>query len=110
MSIQVVERLQNSVHGHAAHTYGAFYSNTVGGIVTDPGLMFIPIDDHFVHKGHGVYETIVLKEGCLYQLQERLERLKDSASIVGLALPYSETAIARVILDTAAASRKLNGA
>eukprot|EP01052_Picozoa_sp_SAG31_P023088 SAG31_NODE_1875_length_7019_cov_39.090896_4_plen_176_part_00 len=32
----------------------AMYSSVLGGIVLDPALMMIPIDDHMVHRGHSV--------------------------------------------------------
>ena len=38
--------------------YGAMYSSWYGGIVTKPELMVIPIDDHMVHRGDGVFEAI----------------------------------------------------
>lgn len=98
-----------AVDSARADEYAAFYSSTYGGITTNPGLMFIPIDDHFVHKGHGTYEHVFLKDGHLYMLDQRIERLKQSAEVMGLSLPYSEPALKRLILDTAAASRKKNG-
>ena len=38
--------------------YAAFYSSQLGGIVTDPALMVIPFDDHMVHRGHGIFDTL----------------------------------------------------
>lgn len=32
--------------------FRSFYSSLAGGIVTDPALMILPIDDHMVHRGH----------------------------------------------------------
>ena len=44
-------------------TYSAFYSSQLGGIVTDPGLMIIPFDDHMVHRGHGIFDTAGIVNG-----------------------------------------------
>lgn len=35
-----------------SHDFRSFYSSLAGGIVTDPALMILPIDDHMVHRGH----------------------------------------------------------
>lgn len=190
--LQVIERLYNAKHENSETHYGAFYSSELGGITTDPALMLIHMDDHMVHRGHGVFDTALITDGFVYQvgltdpamsnfrlhagfqgagavpggaweanrhaawgsstppvvrlLQHRsppsahqhtpsldkrhgmahhaeclvwnppsqlprhLERLKRSAEAAGLALPRSDEAIMRIILDTAAASKKLNGA
>jgi len=39
------------------------YSSVVGGIVLDPSMMVIPIDDHMVHRGHGVFDTSTISDG-----------------------------------------------
>ncbi len=38
--------------------FWAFYSSQLGGIVTDPALMVLPFDDHMVHRGHGVFDSL----------------------------------------------------
>jgi hypothetical protein len=53
VDLQVLQRLQNAVHPVAAEHFGAFYSSELGGIVTDPALMLVHMDDHMVHRGHG---------------------------------------------------------
>lgn len=39
------------------------YSSVFGGITLDPAMMVIPIDDHMVHRGHGVFDTAMLLDG-----------------------------------------------
>jgi 4-amino-4-deoxychorismate lyase len=107
---QVIDRLYNARHKKAADTFGAFYSSELGGIVTDDSLMFIHIDDHMVHRGHGVFEACALVDGHVYELPKHLERLKRSAEAAGIPPPPSDAAVLRIILDTAAASKKLTGA
>jgi len=36
----------------------AFYEHRVGMICTDPRLMVMPWDDHLVHRGDGIFETM----------------------------------------------------
>ena len=43
--------------------YPAMYSSVFGGIVLDSAMMVIPIDDHMVHRGHGVFDTAIILNG-----------------------------------------------
>ncbi|CAA6665778.1 unnamed protein product [Spirodela intermedia] len=43
--------------------YPAMYSSFFGGITLEPALMVIPIDDHMVHRGHGVFDTALIMNG-----------------------------------------------
>src|ERR1035437_7237347 len=59
--------------------YYAMYSSGFGGIVTDPLLMLLPMDDHLVHRGDGIFEAFKVVDGALYNFQVHLDRLHDSA-------------------------------
>ncbi|RZC06421.1 D-amino-acid transaminase, chloroplastic isoform D [Glycine soja] len=52
----------------------AMYSSIFGGITTDPAAMVIPMDDHMVHRGHGVFDTTAIIDGYLYELDQHLDR------------------------------------
>lgn len=78
----------------------AFYSSVTGGITTEPLLMQVPIDDHLVHRGDGVFETIKCVEGRIFCLNEHLDRLFYSAQRINLAAPASRDTIRARILDT----------
>lgn len=106
---QVWHRMSKAVHGVAAEEYGAFYSSVLGGITSNPALMCVPVDDAMVHRGYGVCEAVRLVDGYLYQLPQHVERLRDSAGRAGFASPFSDIALMRIILDTAAASKRPNG-
>ena len=69
--------------------YAAMYSSGVGAYVTDPALMVIPIDDHMVHRGDGVFEAVRLTERGFFLMKEHLARLARSADWIGLKLPHS---------------------
>ena len=80
-------RLRESVHAKAANFY-AMYSSVLGGIVTDPALMVLPLDDHMVHRGHAVFDTATLTHGMLYQLDPHLDRLIKSADGARIPPPF----------------------
>lgn len=101
---EVIEALYASVHPTAGMHYHAFFSSELGGIITDPALMFVHIDDHMLHRGHAVFDTCKLVEGHLYQLEDHLNRLLASAEKAGVPPPQSVDQMYRTILETAAAS------
>lgn len=42
--------------------FHAMYSSIFGGITTDPAAMVIPMDDHMVHRGHGLFDTTAIMD------------------------------------------------
>lgn len=92
----------------AQRTYLAMYSTWWGGIVTDPALMMVPVDDHLVHRGDGVFEAIKVVDGKAFLLQEHLERLASSADHIGIALPMTLEKIKEVIFKTTIATGARN--
>jgi len=82
----------------------AFYSSLLGGIVTDPALMFVPADDHLVHRGDGVFETIRAVEGALYAMGPHLERVRTSAAAIGLRVPMDAEAVVAALVATVRAA------
>src|SRR6185312_2860212 len=107
-SEKALARLRDSVHVKADNFY-AMYSSVLGGIVTDPALMVLPLDDHMVHRGHAVFDTATLTYGMLYQLDPHLDRLIKSADGARIALPFSRAQLRQIILEAAAASRQREG-
>ncbi|MBE8222159.1 MAG: peptidase [Bdellovibrionales bacterium] len=77
----------------------SFFSSLIGGITTDQSLMNIPIDDHLVQRGDGVFEAMRVINKKAYHLTEHLLRLSFSASQIGLDLKYSLTEIENIIQD-----------
>lgn len=59
---KVVERLKLAREGQE---FSAMYSSVVGGITTDPAAMVLPLDDHMVHRGHGVFDTATIINGSV---------------------------------------------
>lgn len=89
--------------------YYAMYSSLYDGIVTDPALMLLPLDDHMVHRGDGVFEALKLVDGRLYNLQAHLERLAQSAQAIALSLPQPLDVIRDLAVETARAGERRNG-
>ena len=79
--------------------YYAMYSSEWDAIVTDASCMRVPVDDHLVHRGDGVFETLLCEEGALYNLGAHLERLQRSAAFIGMELPLDLERIAEVAVD-----------
>ena len=80
--------------------YLAMYSSLLGGVVTHPFLMTIPLDDHMVHRGDGIFEAFKCVNGNIYNLSGHLERLERSARAVYLQLPATPERIADLVADT----------
>jgi len=90
--------------------YKIFYSSYFNGFVRDPALMNIPLDDHMVIRGHGVFDTCTLINGKAYRLDTHLQRFESSAQVARIPIPYeSMDDIRKVILDAFAASGERNG-
>ncbi|HEX7673794.1 MAG TPA: aminotransferase class IV [Bdellovibrio sp.] len=90
----------------AQESYYAMYSTWWGGIIQNPSLMMVPIDDHIVHRGDGVFEAIKVIEGKVFLLDEHLARLAQSAELIGLPLPMNIQEMRKTILETMAATQK----
>lgn len=60
---QLLAKLNEKWSSVKKQPYPAMYSSIFGGIILDPAMMVIPIDDHMVHRGHGVFDTAVLLDG-----------------------------------------------
>lgn len=89
----------------AQKSYFAFYSSVLGGITKDPSYMSLPIDDHMVHRGDGVFEALKCKDGRIYLWKAHCDRLRTSCQ--GLGLTYPEN-LAEVVTATVKASGAQN--
>lgn len=78
--------------------YLAMYSSWFDGVTRDPSLMLLPIDDHMVHRGDGVFEAFKSVNRCVYLLKDHLIRLERSAKAIDLHLPKSISEIQDLIV------------
>ncbi len=96
---QVLEKLMAKNNSYFEEYY-AFYSSWFGGIVTDPHMMFLPIDDHMVHRGDGVFEAMKAIAGSVYLMDEHLTRFFTSAKRISLEPPFTPSELKTIILET----------
>ena len=72
--------------------------------------MMAPVDDHLVHRGDGVFETLLFEADALYNVEAHLKRLRFSANAIHMDLPWSDDHLREILKDTfraAGASRAL---
>jgi len=98
--LHVLESLRKPWHD----AYYAMYSSALGGFTLDPVLMQIPIDDHLVHRGDGVFDTFACVGRAVYNLDAHLRRLSASAAAIGLAWPGGTDEVRALTLSTLAAA------
>ena len=96
--LEVLERLRKPWQ----KKYYAMYSSVLGGVVLDPLLMQVPVDDHLVHRGDGVFDTFKCVGHAAYNLDAHLRRLMRSAEAIGLAWPGGMGEIRALTLETLA--------
>eukprot|EP00435_Cladocopium_sp_Y103_P012132 s701_g3.t1 len=105
-------RLRRNPRGHFIK---AMYNSLVDAIITDPELMVLPLDDHAIVRGHAVFDTCTLANGCVYRLGIHLDRLFTSASLARLKLPFGDSEeenrrrITEIVCETCVASGLRNG-
>lgn len=80
--------------------YYAMYSSEWDAVVTDPELMLIPLDDHMVHRGDGIFEMFSCVDGALFDYQAHLDRLQYGANHLKLELPMTLERLTECVLET----------
>ncbi|KAF5726195.1 D-amino-acid transaminase chloroplastic-like isoform X1 [Tripterygium wilfordii] len=107
---EVIERLNTFRDNYTGkQQFLAMYSSIVGGITTDPAAMVIPVDDHMVHRGHGVFDTAAIMDGHLYELDQHLDRIIRSAAMAKINLPFDRESIRSILIKTVTVSQCRNG-
>ncbi|KAJ8423066.1 hypothetical protein Cgig2_009335 [Carnegiea gigantea] len=108
-SAELIEKLNEKRNAVVDQPYPAMYSSIFGGIVLNPAMMMIPIDDHMVHRGHGVFDTAILFNGYLYELDTHLDRFVRSASLAKISLPFPRSTLRSILLQLTAVSKCKKG-
>jgi branched-chain amino acid aminotransferase len=62
--------------------------------------MLLPMDDHMVHRGDGVFEAIKAVDRKIFLMKEHLNRLQASAASIGIQLPMPVPEMQDLILQT----------
>lgn len=107
---EAIERIKSTqANQKSKQQFLAMYSSIFGGITTDPAVMVIPMDDHMVHRGHGVFDTAAICDGYLYELDQHLDRIIRSASMAKIELPFDRESLRRILIQTVSASKCRKG-
>src|SRR5438045_6659477 len=80
----------------------------VNGRISDERKAVISVFDHGFLYGEGIYETLRTYNGGLFRFDRHARRLRNSARMIELAIPFTDDELARHISDTIAAT-KLDG-
>ena len=102
------EKLMN-LPREGARSVTAFYEHRVGAICTDTRLLLVPLDDHMVHRGDAIFESLTLLEGRIVQLDAHLARMRGSAEKLELMPPCSWDEVRSLIIETARAGGETHG-
>jgi branched-chain amino acid aminotransferase len=78
---------------------------SVNGRITDEHAAVISVFDHGFLYGEGIYETMRTYNGRPFLYDRHLRRLRRSAAMIELPLPFTDDALADRIRDTMTASR-----
>jgi len=69
----------------------------------------VSVFDHGLLYGDGIFEGIRLYDGCVFKLDEHLERLEYSAKAIMLDMPWSRQEIADAVCETCRANGLRDG-
>jgi branched-chain amino acid aminotransferase len=81
----------------------------IDGQLVDKEDAKISVFDHCVLYGDGVFEGIRIYDGCIYRLEQHLDRLWSSAKYIKLTIPMTPEEMTHAILDTVRANGLRNG-
>lgn len=87
----------------------AFYNHTLKVFCTDPHALFISLDDHLVHRGDAVFESMTCRNRKIVKLDNHLKRLVNSLKAISLTLPISMEELKKYIVETARIGNFDNG-
>lgn len=76
----------------------------IDGELRPPERAVLPVWDHGLLYGDGVFEGVRLRNGALYRIDEHLARLRNSSRFLDLKLQFDEPAILDGIAGTATAN------
>lgn len=95
-----LENLPSHLPSSLKRSYSLMYSSWLGGWTDDPRLMMIPIDDHMVHRGDGVFEALKAVNSKIYLLKPHLERLRLSAESLALKPFENWSRVEQIVNET----------
>ena len=75
----------------------------IDGRVVDASEASIPVTDHGLLYGDGIFEGIRVYARCVFRLPDHLRRFASGARAIGLELPLDIGGISKIVLETARA-------
>ena len=69
----------------------------MNGEIIPPEQAVVSVFDHGLLYGDGVFEGIRFYNGKAFRLSEHLKRLQDSANVLNIEIPYSDTALTKAV-------------
>jgi len=94
-----LEKSRESFHSN----YYAMYSSVVEGIIKDATCMIVPVDDHIVHRGDGIFEAFNCFDGKIFNLEGHLARLMNAGILLEYNMPFTVAEMTEIITATVAA-------
>ncbi len=85
-----------------------YYSTYLGGYTRNRLLMSVPIDDHLVHRGDGVFDNCLCVNGMYYLLDRHIERFYFSANAIGITPPFSRDELKKLLVRLGLESGRKN--
>ena len=73
----------------------------IDGRVVDAKEATVPVTDHGLLYGDGIFEGIRTYDRRVFRLEDHLRRFADSARAISLALPIDAHGLAKIVLETA---------
>ena len=74
------------------------------GQISTPEEMMIPMNDRVCYFGDGVYDATAACGGTIYLLDEHIDRLYNSAGLVGIQIPYTKQEMKDILNDVVSRS------
>jgi branched-chain amino acid aminotransferase len=71
-----------------------------GSYITDRDKAVVPLYEHGLLYGDGVFEGIRAYNGRIFRMQDHMDRLYQSAKSVMLTIPYSKAELSEILLET----------
>src|SRR5262245_19724382 len=70
-----------------------------GSYITDRDKAVVPLYEHGLLYGDGVFEGIRAYNGRIFRMQDHMDRLYHSAKSVMLTIPYSKAELSEILLE-----------
>ncbi len=73
----------------------AYYNGKIG----TPEDMMVPMNDRVCYFGDGVYDATAAANGQIFLLDEHVDRLYNSAGLIGIQIPYTKPELKKILKD-----------